>query len=112
MKIVKITDAANVPNPHGVSARKILEHEHVTLIYLELKEGEELKLHVTPVDVFFYIIAGKGLVTIGDENQEVEPEMVIFSPAKVPHKLANPNAETFRFLVVKTPKPTTQTKLL
>ena len=112
MKIIRIDDAKEIPNPHNVSARKLLEHEHVTAIYLNLKKGEELKKHITPVDVFFYIIEGKGFVEIGKEIEEVEKEMVIFSPAKIPHKLKNPESDNFRVLVVKTPKPTTETKLL
>jgi hypothetical protein len=33
-------------------------------------------------------------------------DMIIESPARVPHRLANDGAETFRVLVVKVPKPT------
>ncbi|MHA1785021.1 MAG: cupin domain-containing protein [Candidatus Helarchaeota archaeon] len=112
MKIVKIDEAKEVPNPHNVSARKIIEHKHVTVIYLDLKKGEELRRHITPVDVFFYVIEGKGIVEIGDESKEISKETIILSPAKIPHKLKNPESERFRVLVVKTPKPTTETKLL
>ncbi|MHA1269393.1 MAG: cupin domain-containing protein [Candidatus Helarchaeota archaeon] len=112
MKISKIDEVSEIPNPHNVSARKVLEHDHVTVIYLNIKKGEALRKHITPVDVFFYVIEGKGLVEIGDEIEEVEKETIIFSPAKVPHRLINKNSDNFRVLVVKTPKPTTETKLL
>ena len=112
MKISKIDEAPEIPNPHKVSARKILEHDHVTVIYLNIKKGEALKKHITPVDVFFYVIEGKGIIEIGDETEEVEKETIIFSPAKIPHRLVNQNSDLFRVLVVKTPKPTTETKLL
>ena len=41
---------------------------------------------------------------IGDERESVTKDMLIDSPAKVPHRLLNDGNETFRFLVVKTPR--------
>ena len=71
-----------------------------------------MKKHVTPVDVFFYILEGKGVVEIGDEQQEVSKDTIIESPAKIPHRLLNPGNETFRFLVVKVPRQTESTRVL
>jgi mannose-6-phosphate isomerase-like protein (cupin superfamily) len=71
---------------------------------MALKPGQSLKKHVTPVDVFFYILEGKGTVEIGDEKQEVEKDMLIESPKNSPHLLSNTGEGTFRFLVVKVPK--------
>jgi mannose-6-phosphate isomerase-like protein (cupin superfamily) len=77
-----------------------------------LERGEALKLHVTPVDVFFYILAGHGVVEIGGAREDVSPDMLIDSPALIPHRLLNENDGVFRFLVVKTPRPTTTTRIL
>ncbi|MHA1385991.1 MAG: cupin domain-containing protein [Candidatus Helarchaeota archaeon] len=112
MKIIKIEEAVSVDNPHKVLAKNVLKYEHATVMFLTIKKGEELKRHSTPVDVFFYIISGKGVVEIGDEREEVEKETLIFSPAKIPHKLINSGNDDFRVLVVKTPTPTTKTKIL
>jgi mannose-6-phosphate isomerase-like protein (cupin superfamily) len=71
-----------------------------------------LKKHVTPVDVLFYVLEGKGVVEIGDETQEVSRDMLIESPAKIPHRLMNPEDGIFRVLVVKVPRPTEPTRLL
>jgi len=38
--------------------------------------------------------------------------MIIESPAKIPHRLMNESDSTFRFLVVKVPRQTEQTRLL
>ena len=78
----------------------------------ELKPGEALKKHITPVDVFFYVLEGKGVVEIGDETEEVSRDMLIESPAKIPHRLMNPGDEVFRVLVVKAPRQTEATRLL
>ena len=49
---------------------------------------------------------------IGGERQTVSRDMLVDSPARIPHRLLNKGDKTFRFLVVKTPKPTSSTKIL
>ena len=112
MEVIKAFEAPEVPNPHGVSARRLHETEHVEVVMVTLQPGEALKLHITPVDVFFYILEGHGVVEIGEERREVSPDTLIISPARIPHRLLNKGNEVFRFLVVKTPKPTEPTRIL
>ncbi len=113
MKIVNAFEAQEIPTVHKVSARKILDYEHALVIMLELKPKETLLPHITPVDVFFYILDGEGEVKIADEIKPVKKDDVIFSPAKIVHLLRNTHeTDNFRVLVVKTPKPTSETKLL
>jgi len=112
MKTINALEAAEVPNPHDVSARNLHETEHVQVVMVTLQPGEALKLHVTPVDVFFYGLEGHGIVEIGDEHEEVSPDMLVDSPARIPHRLLNESDAVFRFLVVKTPRPTGATRVL
>jgi quercetin dioxygenase-like cupin family protein len=112
---MKITDVAKVmsgPNPHHVDARKIYDTPHAMAVVITLKPGEALKKHITPVDVFFYVLEGTGIVEIGDENQVVNKDMLVESPARIPHTWSNTSDGLFRVLVVKVPKPTEETKLL
>jgi mannose-6-phosphate isomerase-like protein (cupin superfamily) len=81
-------------------------------VVITLKPGEALKKHITPVDVFFYVLEGSGVVEIGDEKQTVGKDMLIESPARIPHRWSNEGTSVFRVLVVKVPKPTEETKLL
>ena len=64
---------------------------------MSLKPGQSLKKHTTPVDVFFYILEGKGIVEIGDEKQEVEKDTIIESPKGIPHLLRNIGETVFGF---------------
>ena len=112
MNIVKALTALESLNLHGVSARGLHGTEHVQVSMVTLQPGESLKLHVTPVDVFFYVLQGRGSVEIGDEREEVSSDMLIVSPARIPHRLLNESDAEFRFLVVKTPRPTRATKIL
>lgn len=112
---MKITDVAKVvsgPNPHHVDARKIYDSPHAMAVVITLNPGEALKKHITPVDVFFYVLEGTGVVEIGSEKQTVGKDILVESPAKIPHKWTNESNAVFRVLVVKVPKPTEETKLL
>jgi mannose-6-phosphate isomerase-like protein (cupin superfamily) len=71
---------------------------------MTLKPGQALKRHTTPVDVFFYILEGTGIVEVGEEAKEVEKDTVIDSPKGIPHLLRNTGEGVFRFLVVKLPR--------
>lgn len=112
MKITNVKSAPEKPNPHKVSARMLYNKEHAQAVHIALKPGESLKKHITPVDVFIYIIEGKGIVEIDNESKEVSRDMLIESPARIPHRLINNGKEIFRFLVVKTPRPMESTRIL
>lgn len=101
MKITKVADTDTFQNAHGVEAKEIYDSNHGQVIHMSLKAGQSLKMHTTPVDVFFYILEGKGIVEIGDEKQEVEKDTLIDSPKGIPHLLKNTGNGVFRFLVVK-----------
>ncbi|MDM7918583.1 MAG: cupin domain-containing protein [Methanosarcina sp.] len=112
MKVVEMKSSPEKPNPHNVSVRMLYDTENAQAVHIELKPGESLKKHVTPTDVFFYILEGKGVVEIGDEQEEVSRDMLIESPAKIPHRLLNPGDGIFRVLVVKAPRQKEPTRLL
>lgn len=104
MKVFSVGDAKTFQNVHGVDARKIYDSEHAEVIHMALAPGQSLKKHTTPVDVFFYILEGKGIVEIGDEAEEVKRDMLIDSPKGIPHLVRSTGDSLLRFLVVKVPK--------
>jgi len=112
MQIIQAMSAPEVPNPHGVSVRKLYDTKHAQANLVTLQPGEALRLHITPVDVFFYVVAGEGTVQIGDEQEVVSSGALIASPARIPHRLLNEGVGVFQVLVVKTPRPTASTQIL
>jgi mannose-6-phosphate isomerase-like protein (cupin superfamily) len=112
MKVVEVKDVQSKPNPHGVDARSISDTESAQVVHITLQPGEALKKHITPVDVVFYVLEGRGVVEIGDEKMNVGPDTLIESPAKIPHRWMNDSSGTLRILVVKTPRPKEATKFL
>ncbi len=112
MKIIEAKKAEVSPNPHGVHASMIYDSEKAQVVHILLKPGESLKKHITPVDVFFYVLEGEGVIEIGEERETAGADMLIDSPAKIPHRWINESDADFRVLVVKVPRPTQQTRLL
>lgn len=112
IKITELKSVPEKPNKHNVSVRKMLDTESAQAMHIELKPGEGLIRHITPVDVFFYILEGTGIVEIGDESETVSKDMLIESPARIPHRLTNSGNGLFRVLVVKTPRPAEPTIFL
>lgn len=112
MKTIHIQDAQTSPNPHGVETKKLYDTEHALTVHILLKPGESLRRHITPVDVFFYVLEGTGIVEIGDEKKEITADTLIESPAKIPHCWYNEGKNDLRVLVVKVPRPKESTRLL
>ena len=112
MDTVDAKTAPTSENPHGVKASMIYNTENAQIVHISLEPGESLKKHITPVDVIFFVLEGNGVVEIGKEKKEVGQDTMISSPAKIPHCWYNESKGLLRFLVIKTPRPKEQTKLL
>jgi mannose-6-phosphate isomerase-like protein (cupin superfamily) len=112
MKVVEVKDMESKPNPHGVDARNISDNDSAQVVHITLQPGESLKKHITPVDVVFYLLEGRGIVEIGEERKEVGADTLIESPARIPHRWINESKGPVRILVIKTPRPKEATKML
>jgi len=107
MEIVRINEIALKETPRGVSARQVIDMPHINIMNLVLGPGEEVPGHVTPVDVLFHVLEGRGTIRIGDEKAEVKAGEIIVSPAGIPHGLQVSGDGKLSVLVMKTPNPKT-----
>lgn len=98
--------------PHKVDVRPLYDNPHAQAMHIVLQPGESLKPHITPTDVFFYVLEGSPDVRIGDETLTLEKDTLAESPKKIVHCLSNNSDSQARILVIKTPKPLQQSKLL
>jgi len=112
MKITVVKETQIAETPHKLDVRKLYDNETAQAMHITLQPGEALKPHKTPVDVFFYILEGMPEVLVGDERIQVQADSLIESPKNIVHCLYNKSTAIARILVVKAPRPTTQTKLL
>jgi quercetin dioxygenase-like cupin family protein len=104
-----LADFGTMENAHGVDARNIYDTDDAIITVITLKPGQSLKRHITPVDVAFYVLEGKGTVEIGEEKQEVSKDTLIESPKNIMHCWYNTSGADLRFIVVKAPKPNRKT---
>lgn len=112
MKIVKVSEVQISETPHKVDVRKLYEKDSAQAMHITLQPGEALKPHITPVDVFFFVLEGTPEILVGKKKMLVEANSLVESPKDIVHCLYNNTDKVARILVVKAPKPTTQAKLL
>ncbi len=112
MEIKKVKDLPLQENPHGVDLRRLYNHDNAQAMHMTLQPGQSLRAHITPVDVFFYILEGTPDVQVGDETVTAEKDSVIESTKNIVHCLSNKSNSIARILVVKAPKQTTKAILL
>ncbi len=105
MDVIKLDLLPKTVTPRGVTARKVFGSPHVNIMNLLLNPGEGVDPHSTPVDVFFYVVRGKGKIVIGEETAIVESTDIIISPKDIPHAVYASEGVEFEILVVKTPNP-------
>lgn len=112
MKITKVKEQQVAETPHKVDVRKMYDHDSAQVMHITLQSGESLKPHITPVDVFFYILEGTTDVRVGDETISVEKDCLVESPRDIVHNLSNNSGSIARILVVKAPRPTSNARVL
>lgn len=105
----RLSETEVMQNAHDVDARNLYNTEHAMVTVITLQPGQKLKRHITPVDVAFYVLEGKGIVEVGDEKSEVTPHTLIESPKDIMHCWYNESDQLLRFMVIKAPKPAKKT---
>lgn len=103
MEIIKMTQIPGKEVRGGVTAKQLIKHEHVKVMNIILNPGDVIPKHQVPVDVFFYVIEGKGTLTIGEESAVVSAEDIILCPPNTDMSLVADQNERFIVLNVKTP---------
>ena len=112
MIVAKVNETQVLDTPHKLDVRKLYDKDTAQAVHIKLEAGESLVPHITPVDVFFYVLEGTAEVLVGDERKVVEADCLVESPKDIPHCISNNSDKIVRVLVVKAPRPTTKTSLL
>ena len=99
-------------NPHKVDTIKLYDKESAEIVHILLKPGQSLKPHITPVDVFFYILEGNPEIMIGEKREVCFANTLVESPKDIVHCIYNNTDSIARILVGKAPRPTSPTKII
>ncbi len=103
MKIIRMSEIKAEVNMRGFMTKTLVEHENATVKNILINAGDIIPRHNVPVDVFFYIIKGKGTIVIGNEEGFVSEGDIVVCPQNVEMSVkANQNTD-LSFLNVKTP---------
>lgn len=89
---LKETWVDGVPEQRAYSTFPFLgakENENISLVYFELRPGEELGTHTDSAEEALFIIEGRVEVTVGQELGIVEGPGLALAPTMVPHNLRN-----------------------
>ena len=71
-----------------------------------LQTGQQQALHDhADQDKFYFVLAGRGLFTVGDSSQSCGPGELILAPAGIIHGVVNLGEELLTFLTVIAPFP-------
>jgi mannose-6-phosphate isomerase-like protein (cupin superfamily) len=112
VKITKVFDAEEIPNPHFISVRALHVSEQAQFEHLMLKAGQEQKRHVAYTNVYLYVLEGEGILEAGDEVIQLSADMLVEIPPETHHRLVNSGETQLRILNVKAPRPTKSTHLV
>lgn len=93
----------------GCRIRELLHPENdgvdlgFSLAIAEVKPGGRTCRHRLRQAEVYYIVAGSGVVHIGDEERAVAIGDAVFIPPNQVQWIRNPNSETLRFAAIVTP---------
>jgi mannose-6-phosphate isomerase-like protein (cupin superfamily) len=105
VKPITVSESPVVPNPNGLDAHRLYASPLVEVVHIHLPAGQSLARHASPVDTFFYIIAGTATVESDAGSVQAATGTLLPHPKETFHRVRNETGDRLEFLVVKTPSP-------
>ena len=106
MIVVNRQHASVISTPHGSAIRPLIDRTTSAITQCSLAE-ETLPpgCAVTPhrhreIEEIYYVVSGRGLMTVGDETREVSAGDAIYVPRDHRHSLRNTGSEPIRLVLV------------
>ncbi|MEK6300198.1 MAG: cupin domain-containing protein [Acidobacteriota bacterium] len=106
MIIVNRERASVINTAHGSEIRPLIDRTSSAITQCSLAEeilppGHSVRPHHhRQTDEIYYIVAGRGVMTVGAEQREVGPGDAVYIPPKHRHTLQNTGAEPMRIVLV------------
>ena len=105
MKVVKLADAVEF-NPEKLKKVGLFGTDNFFCDIYCFEPGQFQKVHShNESDKVYYIIKGRGLVTVGSEEKELGPDEITIAPAGEDHGVVNHTQDKLVILVFMAPKP-------
>ena len=85
----------------NLDGRILYSSDKYQLIHLAMRPGEEMEMHVQPMDVLFFVVEGEGSLIIGEEVVRAAANMTIHVKAGSSRAWKNSGEQTLKILVNK-----------
>jgi len=110
-RVVRIEEVPwiEAPGHHGALSKLLVNPDNCSTRYYDFRiSSYEPKGHVEVhaherAEQIYYILGGKGLMTLGTRTIVVEPHTAIFIPVGLDHAIDNTGLENLVFIVVSVP---------
>jgi quercetin dioxygenase-like cupin family protein len=103
MRHFNLNDLETKINIRGIKAKTLVHNENRTIKNLILDEGESIPNHQVPVDVTFFVIEGKGTITIDGTPYEVKLHDTVLCPPSTVMSVKADKGTNLSFINIKTP---------
>jgi quercetin dioxygenase-like cupin family protein len=77
---IKLKDLVDY-SQQNVNKQEAHRGKDFNVVIVCLERGQEIPVHYESYDTFFFLVSGKGIFTIGQEQLEMEEGDMVFSPA-------------------------------
>jgi mannose-6-phosphate isomerase-like protein (cupin superfamily) len=108
MRVLKKQTAPRYVQEEGIVSYLLVsprtsDAKHLTTSVVEIKPGGSQRVHSHVPEQIYYILEGKGLMTVGDQKEHVGPGDCIFIPTETPHGLDNHGEVLLRYFSAAAP---------
>ena len=105
MKVVKLADVVEF-NPDKLKKVSLFDTDNFFCDLYCLESGQSQKVHSHgDSDKVYYVLKGRGMVTVGSEEKELGPDEITIAPAGEDHGVVNYTQDKLVMLVFMAPKP-------
>lgn len=89
-----------------IASPKVTHNRHCQATLLRILPGHRFPKHVHPdSDDVIYVLKGRAVFTVGEEEMEVSRGELVVVPERIPHSAYNPTADDVECLVFQAPVP-------
>jgi quercetin dioxygenase-like cupin family protein len=103
MQHINLDELKTKINIRGIKTKTMVDHKNATIKALFLDKGESIPNHQVPVDVTFFILEGKGELTIGESIYKVRPNDTVTCPPNTVMSVKANADSPLSFINIKTP---------
>jgi quercetin dioxygenase-like cupin family protein len=101
VKTTRLEDGFVVMSDENITGRRLFASREVAIIHITVHPDGEIKPHAAAVNMEFFVIAGQGRFSVGDDEVLAEPGTLVESPANIPHGIVNAGKDPLVLLAVK-----------